>query len=403
MAFSAPTIVNPETGERFRDGKRYLWTFSLLYPVMPAFFIWVAWATSQPGWLWVMPVWYLVLGPVLDHFIGEDRNNPPEWAVPELEEDRYYRMLVWFAVPGHFVTLVAGAWAFAYFLQAGFPWWSQIGLLLSVAYAAGVAVNTGHELGHKKTALERWLAKLVLSVTAYGHFMVEHNRGHHVNVATPLDPASSRMGENFFEFALKREIPGAIKRAWELERDRLHAEGKSVFHPGNEVLHSWLMTVVLYGAITAAFGWVVLPFLIAQALIGGYMQLSLANYVEHYGLLRQKKANGRYEPCRPEHSWNTNHIVSNLMSFHLQRHSDHHAHATRRYQSLRHFDGVPSLPSGYPGMFLLAQIPALWRKVMDKRLLEHYDYDMTRVNVDPRKRDELFAKYHRPRKEKAAA
>lgn len=397
MATLGKTITNPSTGEQYHDGKRYLWTLSILYPLLPTIFIALTFTTGQLGWLWAMPAFYFIAVPIIDYFLGEDTNNPPEWAVPELEEDRFYRVLTWLTVPVHFVTLAVGAWAFAHYYAAGAPAWALIGLVLSIAYAAGIAVNTGHELGHKKTALEQWMAKLVLAITAYGHFKVEHNRGHHVHVATPEDAASARMGENFFQFALGREIPGAIKRAWELERDRMHREGRGAFNLRNEVLHSWLLTAAIFGVLTAAFGWIVLPFLFAQALLGGYMQLSLANFVEHYGLLRQKKPNGRYEPCQPEHSWNTNHIFSNLLSFHLQRHSDHHAYATRRYQSLRHFEGLPSLPSGYPGMFLLAQIPPLWRKVMDKRLLEHYGYDMNRVNVDPRKREKLFAKYHQPR------
>lgn len=393
MSVRGDAIVNPDTGERFRDGKRYLWLFSLIYPLLPSIFIGLAWSTGVLAWLWAMPFVYLILVPALDTVLGEDFTNPPEWAVRGLEQDGFYSWLVNLTVPCQYVTVVVGAWAVA---EAGFPWWGILGMLLSVSYASGIAVNTGHELGHKKTRLERWLAKFVLAVTAYGHFFIEHNKGHHRDVATPEDPASSRMGENFWKFAYTREIPGAARRAWNLEKERLARMGKSPFSLHNEVVQTTLITVALYGGLTWAFGWVVLPFLLAQALLGGYMNLSLANYVEHYGLLRQKLPNGRYERCRPEHSWNTNHIMSNLLSYHLQRHSDHHAHPTRRYQALRDFDGIPRLPSGYPTMFSLALVPPLWRKVMDRRVLEHYGYDLNRVNVDPGKRDELFARYHRP-------
>ncbi|MEQ9738165.1 MAG: fatty acid desaturase, partial [Algiphilus sp.] len=121
--------------------------------------------------------------------------------------------------------------------------------------------------------------------------------------------------------------------------------------------------------------------------------LTMANYVEHYGLLRQKQDDGRYERCRPEHSWNTNHTMSNLVLFHLQRHSDHHAYPTRSYQSLRHFEDLPTLPSGYPGMFTLAMFPPLWRAVMDPRVLELYDQDIHRVNLDPKQRDSILRRY----------
>ncbi len=132
------------------------------------------------------------------------------------------------------------------------------------------------------------------------------------------------------------------------------------------------------------FGWKVIPFLLIHNLFA-YWQLTSANYVEHYGLLRNRDANGRYERCQPHHSWNSNHIFSNLVLFHLERHSDHHAHPTRRYQSLRHFDDVPSLPNGYFGMYLLAYFPPLWFRVMDERLLQlpHIQGDLDKVNIDP--------------------
>jgi alkane 1-monooxygenase len=126
-----------------------------------------------------------------------------------------------------------------------------------------------------------------------------------------------------------------------------------------------------------------------------WWQLTSANYVEHYGLLRQRVPGGGYEAPQPHHSWNANHVVSNLVTFHLQRHSDHHAHPLRRYQSLRHFENLPQLPSGYFGMFPLAYVPPLWFKVMDPRLLAlpHIRGDLHKVNMDPRHRDEIVARF----------
>ena len=398
MSLMAPVLENPETGERFVDRKRYLWLMSAVYPLAPLFFIVLAYTTGWAGWLWAMPVAFYGVVTLLDHITGEDTNNPPEWAVPMLEEDRFYRYLVYAAVPGQFATLVASAWAVG---SGVFPLWGIAGLAVSMGIIGAFALNLGHELGHKKTESERWLAKLVLTTVAYGHFFIEHNKGHHRDVATPEDPASSRMGENLYQFML-REIPGAARRAWRIEAERMQRKGRSVFSLDNEIVQTGLMTAVLYGALTWAFGWVVLPFLVVQAALG-WFHLTLANYIEHYGLLRQKLPSGRYERCSPEHSWNTNHITSNLILFHLQRHSDHHANPTRRYQSLRNFEGLPTLPSGYPGMWLAAMVPPVWRAIMDKRLLAHYGHDMTRVNVDPAKREALFARHHRPREENAAA
>jgi len=145
------------------------------------------------------------------------------------------------------------------------------------------------------------------------------------------------------------------------------------------------MTVVLFGALAAVFGPVVIPYLLIQAVVG-FSLLEVVNYLEHYGLLREKREDGRYERCAPQHSWNSNNVATNVLLYHLQRHSDHHANPTRRYQALRHFDEAPQLPTGYAGMIVLAYIPPLWRRVMDPRLLAHYEGDLSRANVNPRAR-----------------
>ena len=162
-----------------------------------------------------------------------------------------------------------------------------------------------------------------------------------------------------------------------LEKARIGGPGKIRFSS------RWDLPLLLYGMLAAVFGVIIVPFLIAQAAIG-WLQLTLANYIEHYGLLRLKMPDGRYERCRPEHSWNSNHLFSNFVMLHLQRHSDHHANPMRRYQSLRNFDGNPQLPAGYPAMYLLALIPPLWRRVMDPLLLKQVKGDMSRVNIGPR-------------------
>ncbi len=125
------------------------------------------------------------------------------------------------------------------------------------------------------------------------------------------------------------------------------------------------MTVVLFAALAVVFGSVVLPYLVLQAVLG-FSLLEVVNYLEHYGLLRQRREDGRCERTRPEHSWNSNNVASNVLLYHLQRHSDHHANPVRRYQALRHVDEAPQLPTGYAGMIVLAAFPPLWRRVMDR-------------------------------------
>jgi alkane 1-monooxygenase len=239
--------------------------------------------------------------------------------------------------------------------------------------------------------MERWLSRVALAQSAYGHFFIEHNRGHHVRVATPEDPASARLGESFYAF-LPRTVLGSVRSAWELERTRLARLGSPSWSPRNDILGAWAMTVVLLAALIAAFGFVVAPYLLIQAVIG-FSLLEVVNYLEHYGLLRQRREDGRYERTRPEHSWNSNNTASNVLLYHLQRHSDHHANPIRRYQALRHVDDAPQLPTGYAGMILLAVLPPLWRRVMDHRVLAHYRGELDRANLKPGLRRRALERY----------
>ena len=220
---------------------------------------------------------------------------------------------------------------------------------------------------------------------------MEHNRGHHTRVSTPEDPASARLGESFWAF-LPRTVVGSLRSAWEIERDALGRKGRPWWSPRNDLLNAWAITIVLFGATIAIFGTAVIPYIVIQAVFG-FSLLEVVNYIEHYGLLRQKLPTGRYERCLPEHSWNADNIASNVVLYNLQRHSDHHANPLRRYQVLRHFDEAPQLPSGYAGMLTLAIVPPLWRRVMDHRVVEHYDGDVLRANLHPPKRQRILARY----------
>ena len=361
---------------RYRDRKRYLWLLSALFPLLPFAGMGLAAWSGSGVLLWLPLLAMYTLVPVLDFLFPRDASNPPEAVVPLLEAVPYYRVLVHLTVPMYYAVLIGGAWFAA--TQAVGPL-ALLGHALAVGAVGGIAVNTGHELGHKKAPADQLAARLALAVPFYGHFTPEHNAGHHAQVATPEDSASARFGESIYRFAT-REIPGGLRRGWALERERLARRGLPAFSARNRVLQSWALSAVLYGGLLAWLGAAVLPFLAIQGVFA-WWQLTSANYVEHYGLLRRKGPDGRYERCRPEHSWNANHLASNLVLFHLERHSDHHAHAARRYQSLRHYEDVPQLPSGYFGMFLLAYLPPLWFRVMDPRVLARVDGDLARVNT----------------------
>ena len=369
---NSPSIPSDEAWQ----DKRWWW---LLSPAIPLIFTGSLLAFVWTGQWWCMllaPLVIHVLLPVLDRLLGEDFSNPPESAVAQLEQDAFYRAMVWAYVPLQMIGTVLGAWIA---VTQPLPWFGYAALVLTVGSINGVGIGTAHELGHKKEAMDRWLSKIALAPSAYGHFFVEHNRGHHKRVATPEDPASARMGESFWAF-LPRSVWGSWQSAWALEQARLNTQGMRVWHRQNHNLQAWGLTLLLFGGLVAWLGWMALPFLLLQALYAISM-LEVVNYVEHYGLLRQRDASGRYVRCEPEHSWNSNHLVGNLLLYQLQRHSDHHAHPSRRYQALRHFAAAPQLPAGYATMITVAYWPPLWFAWMDRRVMSHYGGDLSRVNV----------------------
>jgi alkane 1-monooxygenase len=373
----------------WNDPKRYLWLLGLIVPIAP----FIAWALAEATGLglmwWAGPAIVFILIPAFDLILGKDSANPPDSAIKWLEQDRYYRWCTYAFLPLQYASLVAacGLWS-----SGDLSFAESLGLALTVAMVAGIAINTAHELGHKRKSHEKWLSKIALAQTFYGHFFIEHNRGHHVRVATPEDPASARLGESFWEF-WPRTVAGSLRSAFHLEKQRLDRLGKRFLSPSNDIINAWAMSAVLFGALIAVFGASVIPWLIVQAVVG-FSLLEVVNYLEHYGLRRQwDESKERYELCRPEHSWNSDNVASNVFLYHLQRHSDHHANPLRRYQALRAFDELPELPSGYATMIPIALFTPLWRRTMDPMVLAHYGGDVTRANILPRKRSKILARY----------
>lgn len=322
-----PGTTAEPSATTWRDPKRLWWLLSAMLPLLVWFNLLRYSGSGQTAWLWQMTLFVYVVIPLLDLLFGEDRSKVPESAVAALEAQAWYR----------------------------------------------------------------GLARITLAPVAYGHFYVEHNRGHHARVATPVDPASARLGESYWAF-LPRTMIGSLRSAWQLEALRLQAQGRPAAHWRNQILQTWAMTLVLYAAICAVVGLQVLPFLLVQALYGISL-LEVVNYIEHYGLLRPVGPDGRPVRCTPQHSWNSSHVVSNLFLYHLQRHSDHHAHPARRFQALRHFAESPQLPAGYAAMLVIAYVPPLWFAVMDKRVLAHYAGDVWRANLHPPRRALLLARH----------
>jgi alkane 1-monooxygenase len=307
-----------------------------------------------------------VLIPLLEFFTPNNKANLSPEAEKAATESRFFDYLLYVHVPSLY-ALLAG---FFYTLQTiPLQTYEVIGLTLSVGILVGsFGINIAHELGHRSTSYEQLFAKALLLPSLYMHFNIEHNRGHHKNVATPADPSSARKDENLYAFWW-RTVTGAYKGAWALEAERLRREGKAALSFSNEMI--WFQGIQLAYLILVGllFGWAVVPFAIAAAVVG-FLLLESVNYIEHYGLSRKKLESGWYETVQPKHSWNSNHELGRIMLYELTRHSDHHYKADRKYQILRYMEDSPQLPYGYPTSILIALLPPLWFRLINPRLSE---------------------------------
>ncbi|MBU3673355.1 MAG: alkane 1-monooxygenase [Sinobacteraceae bacterium] len=322
----------------------------------------------------IVPLWYFVLIPLLDALIGRDTANPSSSMEAQLAEDRYYRTLPLLCLPLYAAVLLFGAWVLA---VAPFSPLGAVAWVVSIGLVGGVvAINPAHELIHKQTRLERRAGGLLLASVSYGGFKIEHLLGHHVHVATPKDGSTARLGESVYGFVLRALWRNPL-RAIELERESLARQQLSWSVLRSEVCGWYLAScgyALLCVVVTQTAGapwWLGVAYFIGQSVVAIGL-LEIINYVEHYGLLRRTITTGARagQPERVDitHSWNSSYAFTNLLLFQLQRHSDHHAHATRRYPLLRHFDESPQLPAGYATMVVLAAMPPLWRRVMDPRV-----------------------------------
>lgn len=309
-----------------------------------------------------------VLLPVADRLAGDDTRTLLAPGAGTRAQRLWFDALLYLWVPVQFALLVWGARTVAAEPAAG----SAILLTVSIGViTGGIGITVAHELGHRRARRDGLLAGALLASVSYGHFQVEHNQGHHAYVATPEDPATARAGESFYAF-LPRAIATGFAGAWRIERRRLAAAGRALASPANRMLWIVVAPVAIGTALALAYGARAAAFYVVQSMVA-FTLLEGANYVEHWGLLRRRRADGRYETVRPAHSWNSSRALTNAFLFNLQRHSHHHAHVTRRYQELEHMENAPQLPAGYPAMILLALVPPLWRRVMGPRLRRWQD------------------------------
>ncbi|MEM9974569.1 MAG: alkane 1-monooxygenase [Pseudomonadota bacterium] len=326
----------------------------------------VLWAALSGGWvILLVPLAAWHVATLLDALLGRDRGGlDPDTTDAELF---WHTLCIRLWMPIQLATmaavllLVPGA--------AHLTVLEQVGIFFGLGVMTGTfGITIAHELMHRPTRLDRWLADLLMAMVFYSHFRSEHLLVHHRYVGTPRDAVTAKYNEGFHRF-FARVLLGTPGSAWAAEKALLRRKSLPAWHQTNPF---WRY-VALQGALVLAAlllaGWLGLALVAFQAFVAVW-QLEMVNYVEHYGLTRRHLGEGKYEPVKPHHSWNATHTATNWLLINLQRHSDHHAKPARPFPLLQAHtpQTAPELPYGYPVMTLISLIPPLWRRLMNPRV-----------------------------------
>lgn len=316
------------------------------------------------AWMLAAPIYAFIMIPMLDVVMKLNEAHLP--SDTDADALFWHRCLTWLWVPLQLGMIFGLIWISTTGRLTGWEI-SVMAVVIGLA-SGGIGITYAHELTHQQNKFERTLSEVLMCSTLYGHWCTEHVFGHHLNVATPEDPATARDGESIYRF-LPRVLVQTFTSAWRIQKDQLKRRGVGMLSRHNAFLRYAGWTGLFVALAAALGGWVGIGTLALQAIVA-ILLLELVDYIEHYGLLRRKLPNGKFEPTQPHHSWNSGHQASNWLLINLQRHSDHHYKPRKRFPTLQSYpeSEAPQLPHGYPWMVLLALIPPLYFNIMQPKL-----------------------------------
>ena len=319
------------------------------------------------GGVWTFTTVFYAFGiiPIWEALISPSSKKLNEEQVQQRSVNRFFDRLLYINIIIVYMMLL---YAMVYLSSEEISLLERIGLVLSMGIVLGTnGINVAHELGHRTTVWERTLAKVLLLPAFYMHFYIEHNFGHHYNVGTPNDPATSKLNQTVFSFWFT-SITGQILNAVRIQKKLLRMAKRGFFSIYNDLFYYQLFQLCYLGLIGLFLGTEGMVYALTIALVAVIL-LETINYIEHYGLEREFKGS-RFERVTPMHSWNSNHTVGRMVLYELTRHSDHHHRASKKYQVLESIEESPQLPFGYTTSMLIALFPPLWFKLMNKRIIK---------------------------------
>ena len=310
------------------------------------------------------PIYAFIIIPILEVLMKDYDTQYDVNQKNKRLSNHLFDILLYLNIPFVFVLLFFGLYNLT---NTSLMIYEKIGIISSLSILLATnAINVAHELGHRKSQTERTLSKILLIPCLYMHFYIEHNFGHHKNVATPEDPATSKFNQSVYSFWVTSVFKQYFN-AWRIQKDILNRSKKGFISLQNDMLWYLIIQFIYLYSIFFLFDFYGLLYAIIVG-IQSFLFLETINYIEHYGLVREKLTSGRYERVQTHHSWNSNHIIGRIVLYELTRHSDHHFKSSKKYQILENKKDSPQLPFGYPTSILLALAPPLWFKIINPRL-----------------------------------
>ena len=310
------------------------------------------------------PVFAFIIIPVLELLFPVDVYNISEEESENRLKNKIFDWLLYLNLPIVYVLVFSSLIVVS---TTSLETYEYIGFILSVGIVLGVnGINVAHELGHRQTTKERFIGKALLLPALYMHFYIEHNFGHHLHAATKEDPATARYNQTIYGFWMTSVIRQYVS-AWKIQKRLLKNNNTDFLSFKNDMFWYAVLQITYLTIVLVLFGKIGFIFALFAG-ISGFILLESVNYIEHYGLLRSKLPSGRYERVREVHSWNSNHVIGRIVLYELTRHSDHHYKTSKKYQILDCHEESPQMPFGYPTSMILALVPPLWFKMMNKRI-----------------------------------
>jgi alkane 1-monooxygenase len=336
---------------------KYLAAFSIPIVAVTSLFL-------KGPYTYLTPFYAFVILPFLELVLPLDPDNLSKEEALNQDKKSIFDWMLYLNIPIVFSLVF---YALMEVVNSSLAAYEFFGMILSVGIVLSVnGINVGHELGHRQKSNERFLGKLLLLPSLYMHFYIEHNHGHHLHAATKEDPATARYNQSVYSFWFTSIIRQYIN-AWRLQKKLLKNADRMFMSLKNDMLWYMVLQTFYLFVVFLLFGGLGLIFAVSTAIVG-FLLLETVNYIEHYGLLRVKKPSGRYERVKEVHSWNSNHVLGRIVLYELTRHSDHHYKSSKKYQILDCHQQSPQLPYGYPTSVVIALIPPLWFKIMNKRI-----------------------------------